>query len=256
MGTSDAWMWSATLRTAHVPTPHPRTAMLGRRPRMSDESEIGAWRRFRDVIHTLLRLWAMYPGSAVGGIPYRRCAMNPIRSFHRTAEAAIGRGTLMRRRYVVVAVILSLAVALGAAPALAVNSGNLPTRTSPLYQWVNGCEEDVIVTGTETVAAEYRMVNDKNERYRYIVTWDATGVGWTTGAEYEVSYSAHGEGIGWPPLAPPTTNVVKYSSTLRLESDLYGKETHRTRSHRVLHYDEKTGVTTPTGDFQRSTDSC
>jgi hypothetical protein len=170
---------------------------------------------------------------------------------------AAGRGRLlMRRRYITVVAVLGLFVALVATPAMAINNGNMPSRTMPLYQTVNGCEEDVYVTGTRTVASEYRLVNDENERYRYIVTWDATGVGRTTGAEYKVTYSFHAEGIGWPPLTPPTNNVVAYQSTLRLDSEVAGKEIHRINSHRVLHSGHGNGPGKNTGMFYKVTDSC
>jgi hypothetical protein len=162
----------------------------------------------------------------------------------------------MRRRNVTVVAVLGLFVALIAAPAMAINTGNMPGITMPLYQTVNGCEEDVYVTGTQTIASEYRMVNDANERYRYFVTWDATGIGWTTGAEYEVTYTMHAEGIGWPPLAPPTTNVVAYQTTLKLDSEVAGKETHKVNSHRVLHDDDGSGPGKNTGIFRKVTDKC
>jgi hypothetical protein len=82
------------------------------------------------------------------------------------------------------------------------------------------------------------------------------GVGQSSGKLYDVSYRERLTAVGWPPLTPPTSNIVSYGNTLTLESSKQHKERHQIISHRVMHWDEVTGEVTFTGTFVKQKDSC
>jgi hypothetical protein len=88
------------------------------------------------------------------------------------------------------------------------------------------------------------------------VTRDAFGVGTYWGAGYDVISKDRFVGVGWPPLAPLTSNVASYREVVVLESDQFGPERHTIVAHRVLHWDEETQTVNVTGDFQKVSSHC
>jgi hypothetical protein len=163
----------------------------------------------------------------------------------------------MRRTAVLTTGIVVLLVA-AATPVAAKVSVTHWEKTEPLTHYVDGCNETVIVTGTQTFVSEYKQTPSARgvEQFRYEVTWGAEGLGQTTGEVYAVTYQEKGEGAGWPPLAPPTTNVVANHGTIWLRSAAFGVEMHKWNAHRNLHYDEETGITTERGTFYKTSDTC
>ena len=163
----------------------------------------------------------------------------------------------MRKTAGLIAGVVLLLLA-AASPALGKVTVSEWEQTSVLTRVVAGCHESVLITGTETFASEYKQTPSARgvEQFRYRVTWDAEGVGQSSGEVYEVRYQEKGEGAGWPPLAPPTTNVVANHGTLWLTSDAFGVEMHKWNAHRNLHDDEETGITTERGTFYKTSDTC
>lgn len=153
---------------------------------------------------------------------------------------------------------VALLLLAAASPALGKVTVSEWEQTSVLTRVVAGCHESVLITGTETFLSEYKQTPSARgvEQFRYTVTWDAEGVGQSSGEVYAVRYQEKGEGAGWPPLAPPTTNVVANHGTLWLTSDAFGVEMHKWNAHRNLHYDEETGITTERGTFYKTSDTC
>jgi hypothetical protein len=163
----------------------------------------------------------------------------------------------MRKTTVLVAGVALLLFA-AATPAAGKVTVSEWQKTSDLLKVVAGCHESVLITGTETFTSEYKQTPSTRgvEQFRYTVTWDAVGVGQTSGEDYEVRYQEKGEGAGWPPLAPPTTNVVANHGTLWLTSDAFGVEMHKWNAHRNLHWDEETQTVTDPGTFYKVSDTC
>lgn len=110
----------------------------------------------------------------------------------------------------------------------------------PLFETWSGCRELVQITGRELVSVEVRTGPSGNEHYAITIVWDAVGTGVGTGMSYEVAYKEKLVANGWPPLTPPTSNILTYQGRLKLEASNGSTERHSTLSHRTLLWDDET----------------
>ncbi len=128
--------------------------------------------------------------------------------------------------------------------------------TSQFSDGFLGCNEWIRIDGTEYWRGASRIGPSGNELYKFTVTRDAYGVGTYWGAGYDVISKDRLVGVGWPPLAPPTSNIVSYREVLVLESDQFGRERHTIMTHRVLHWDDETQTVKVTGEFRKVSSQC
>ena len=125
----------------------------------------------------------------------------------------------------------------------------------PLNEHWFGCREIVLIQGIERVKSDTRTGPSDNELFRFTIVWDAVGIGQSTGNQYEVSFREQLVAVGWPPLTPPTSNIVSYGATLALRSE-DSNQRYRVISHRVIHWDDELGEATLTGTFVKDWERC
>ena len=125
----------------------------------------------------------------------------------------------------------------------------------PLHEYWFGCSEIVLIHGTEWVKSDIRTGPSDNELFRFTIVWDAVGIGQSTGDQYAVSFREQLVAMGWPPLTPPTSNIVTYGATLTLRSE-DSNQRYRVISHRVIHWDDELGEATLTGTFVKDWQRC
>lgn len=162
----------------------------------------------------------------------------------------------MRRAFGVLAVV-SLVVAV-ALPAGAAADRSKSEFDSSLFEFIQGCDEVIWVTGTERIRSDTLTPSSGIERIIYSVEWlDTVAVGLSSGDPYEITSQHEGfVAVGWPPLAPPTSNVLTSQSRISLQSVDGEVERHTLLGHRVLLYDEATGWTTFHAIFTKANSRC
>lgn len=126
----------------------------------------------------------------------------------------------------------------------------------PLFVYLNGCREQVFISGRELVTVDVRTGPSGNEHYSFTIVWDASGLGVETGLTYEVTYTEKLEANGWPPLTPPTSNILTYQGRLKLVSSDGSVDRYTTLSHRTLLWDEEAGQVKFSLTFSKLRESC